>query len=84
MEKIIVRKNQALKKRYKLRRTGQKLRSWETTIPPEVVEREATRAGIPLFEFQKYFEAEWLFDNFVGLHLILSPNNKRREIENAK
>lgn len=73
MEKIVVTEKDALKKRYKLRRTGRQWLSWETTIPREVIEREARRLGIPLDEFEKRFEAEWLFDNFRGLHLILVP-----------
>lgn len=73
MQKIIITDKGALKRRYKLRRTGKQWLSWETTIPREVIEREARRLGIPLAEFERHFEAEWLFDNFAGLHLVLVP-----------
>jgi len=73
MKKIIVTDKCALKKRYSLRRTGRRWLSWETTIPREVIEREARRLGISLTEFEKRFEVEWLFDNFAGLHLVLVP-----------
>lgn len=73
MEKIIVSKKNSLRKRYKLRKTGKQWLSWETTIPREVIEREAVKAGISISDFQKWFEAEWLFDNFDGLHLIFVP-----------
>jgi len=71
--RITITDRSALKRRYKLRRTGRQWLSWETTIPREVIEREARRLGIPLAEFDKYFEAEWLFDNFAGLHLVFVP-----------
>jgi hypothetical protein len=73
LEKIIIKKQDSLRKRYKLRKTGRNWLSWETTIPREVVEREAQKMGIPLSEFQNQFEAEWLFDNFDGIHLIFVP-----------
>ena len=73
MKKIVVENKGALRRRYRLRRTGRRWLSWETTIPREVIEREARRLGIPLTEFEKRFEVEWLFDNFAGLHLVLVP-----------
>jgi hypothetical protein len=76
--KIIVEDREALKRRYRLRRTGRRWLSWETTIPREVIEREARKLGIPLSEFEKHFEAEWLFDNFAGLHLILVPKKWKK------
>lgn len=79
MGKIVIDKQHSLRRRYKLRKTGKQWLSWETTIPREVIEREALKAGIPISEFQKMFEAEWLFDNFTGLHLILVPCKRQKE-----
>jgi hypothetical protein len=71
--RIVIKDKGALRRRYRLRRTGRQWLSWETTIPREVVEREAHERGIPLTEFEKRFEAEWLFDNFPGLYLVFVP-----------
>ena len=73
--KILVT-DKALRKRYNLRRTGRQWLSWETTIPKEVIEREARRSRIPLAEFEKHFEAEWWFGDFEGLHLVLVPKGR--------
>ena len=78
MQKIIITDKGALKRRYKLRRTGKQWLSWETTIPREVIEREARKLGISLDEFENHFEAEWLFDNFAGLYLVLVPKGRPR------
>jgi hypothetical protein len=74
---IVIKDKGALRRRYRLRRTGRQWLSWETTIPREVIEREARKRGIPLTEFEKHFEAEWLFDNFPGLHLVFVPKEAR-------
>lgn len=81
MGEITITEKNALKRRYRLRRTGRQWLSWETTIPPEVVEREARKLGVPLSDFEKYFEAEWLFDNFPGLHLVFVPRGEPNEVQ---
>jgi hypothetical protein len=71
MKKQIVIGEDALRKRYCLRRTGKNWLSWETTIPREVIEREARRLGVPLDKIENLLEVEWLFGDFTGLYMRL-------------
>lgn len=57
----------ALSKRYKIRRAQPKVDSLETTIPWEVIEREARCAGLDIDQFIQAYEAEWLYNSFEGL-----------------
>lgn len=60
-------------KRYKLRPTGDQGRTIETSIPREVVEREARRHGLTLSEALKKLVAVWRYDSFAGLFLCFEP-----------
>ena len=68
-ETIVIDEKDVLRKRYRLRTTGHEGRSIETTIPPEVVEREARRVGLSVLEYLNLFVAEWSYNDFRGLHL---------------
>jgi len=66
-------------KRYKIRAQGWKGRSIVTTIPREVIEREARRLGMDVEEAIKNLEAVWRYNFFQGLYLTLErmkPRNK--------
>lgn len=65
-------------KRYKIRRTGRKGRTLETSIPREVFEREARRMDMSPEEAVDKLEAVWRFNAFPGLHLSFE---KRTEAE---
>ena len=40
-----------------------------STIPYEVIEREARSVGLSVNDFLEQYEAEFLFDSFDGLHI---------------
>jgi hypothetical protein len=75
-EKIVI-DEKALRKRYSIRRTGRFWRSWETTIPKEVIEREARVLGIPIDKIEDALEVEWRFNSFRGLHMVLIPKKEK-------
>jgi len=56
-------------RRYKVRRTGSRGRTLETSIPREAFEREARRLGVSLEEAPDTLEAVWRYNSFAGLHL---------------
>lgn len=62
---------------YKIRRTGKRGKSLETTIPREAFEREARRLGMQPKDAIKNLMAVWRFDNFPGLHLSFENISKR-------
>lgn len=61
--------NDTLRRTYRLRPTGREGTALETTIPREVVEREARRNNMAVDEFVKKFDVAWFFDSFDGMHL---------------
>jgi hypothetical protein len=77
MKERIVVDERALRKRYAIRRISPTSLSWETTIPREVVEREARLLGIPLEKVETRLEVEWRFNDFKGLHMVLVPKGRR-------
>lgn len=56
-------------KRYKVRPTGARGATLETSIPKEAFEREARRLGLTFEEALKKLVAVWRFNDFRGLHL---------------
>lgn len=70
-EKIIIEYDpkDAIKRTYRLRTTGREGTALETTIPREVVEREARRHSLSVDEFIDQFEVEWAYNSFSGMHL---------------
>jgi hypothetical protein len=63
-------------KRYTLRVTGRNGRTVETSIPREVVEREARRQGLTLTEALERLEAVWRYNSFRGLLLSFEPREE--------
>lgn len=66
-------------KRYKIRVTGSRGATIETSIPREAFEREARRAGLTIEEALEKLQAVWRFNNFHGLHLSFEPIKKEAE-----
>lgn len=66
-------------KRYKLRPCGKEGRTIETSIPREVLEREARRQGLTLAEALKKLVAVWRYDGFQGLFLCFEPVDQGSE-----
>jgi len=68
MEKITILPNEALSDRYKIRKAG-KGTTLESCIPYKAIEREARRRGMSVEEFLDTHEAEFLYNDFSGLHI---------------
>lgn len=75
VEKIIIDKR-ILRRRYNLRRPSRTCFSWEVTVPREVVEREARLLNVRIENVEEDLEAEWRFNGFNGLHMVLVPKAK--------
>ena len=56
------------KKEYKMRRVVKTADSIVVTIPFEVIQRQATIAGLTVDEFVQQFVAEAEYNNFEGVH----------------
>ena len=74
---IIILEEDCYTKDFTIRIAGQDRGSIVTTIPREVVEREARRQGLSVVEFVKGFKAEWLFNNFGGSLLRFIPRKEK-------
>jgi len=68
-----------LEKRVKIRATGANGKSFEVTVPREVVLREARRLGIPPTEAARKLRAVWRYNDFQGLHMELIYDEKSAE-----
>lgn len=77
---IKIDEEQVIIKRYKIRSTGNKKGTIETTIPKEAFEREARRKGMSIDAALRTLVAVWRFDGFEGLHLSFE-NNTRETLE---
>lgn len=68
---IEIKDEDVLIKRYKLRTTGRGGASIETTVPKNVLIREAKRLGLTLEEAIEKTEAVWRYNSFRGMHFSL-------------
>lgn len=75
-ERLSINKEKALRRHYALRKTGEGGRSFETTIPREVVEREARGKGLEIDEFLEEYVAEVLYGDFHGVHITFTKGEK--------
>ena len=80
--------SRALSRRYKmwtLRRGDKDVRTVVSTIPYEVVEREARSVGLSVIDFLEKYEAEFLYDSFDGLHIrFVIARQKEESLHEAK
>jgi len=72
-ETIVIVPEEAYKNRYRIRKTGSKGASYETTIPKHVIEREARIRGMTVDEFIENYMAEISYNSFRGIHLDFVP-----------
>ena len=77
--KIVLTEKNVIIKRYKIRRTGNRNATIETSIPKEAFEREARRLGLTVEEAFAKLEAVWRFNDFRGLHLSFEPTKKEAQ-----
>jgi len=54
------------RKVYRMQATGAGGKTIRTSVPCEVVEREARRRNMNIKEFVTHFRVEWLFNGFEG------------------
>lgn len=64
MQNIIWLDDEVIIKRYKIRMTGSQGRSIETTVPREVLAREARRLGLTVEEAVEKLEEVWRYNSF--------------------
>lgn len=69
MTDIKIELHEALSKRYSLRKPMPNASSVQATIPFEVVEREARKAGLSVDNFIQQYDAEYLYNHFGGAYL---------------
>ena len=78
-EPIIIDEKEVYIKRYKLRPTSKNGKgSIETTIPPDVLEKEARKRGVSVPELCDCMEAEWRYNSFRGIHMILVEKAEKK------
>jgi len=53
-------------KTYRMQATGAGGKTIRTSVPSEVVEKEARRLGITVKEFIQHFRVMWLYNGFEG------------------
>ena len=81
-EPIVIDEKEVYIKRYKLRPTCKNGKgSIETTLPPEVLEKEARKRGVLVSELCDHVEAEWRYNNFRGIHMTLVD---KKEVEQGE
>ena len=72
----------AYTKSYRMRSVGPG--SVEATIPRAIVEREAKKWGLPIEEFIKVFQIEYLFDDFRGAFIRFKKQPSREDADVAQ
>ena len=77
---IIILEEDCYTKGFTLRIAGKGAGSIVTTVPRDVVVREARRQGLEVEEFVKKYKAEWLFNNFGGSLLRFKVRDKNEGI----
>lgn len=76
---IRIRLLDALERRYQIRRTGRNGASFEVTVPPEVLVREARRLGVPDEKIADALQVVWRYNDFRGVHMeITKKEDKQR------
>ena len=73
----------ALSRRYSMwrpRRGTKEIRTINSTLPYEVVEREARKVDLVVEEFIQQYDAEYLYDSFDGLHVRFVKKEAEQEL----
>ena len=76
-ERIVVFPDESITKRYSIRFAARGGRTVEACFPYEAVEREARRKRLSVEEFLRSHDAEFLYNNFGGVHVrfVLKANS---------
>ncbi len=65
------------RKVFRMQATGASGKTVRTSVPSEVVEREARRRNMPIEEFITQFRVEWLFNGFEGAWARFVPKESK-------
>ena len=74
---IIIIEEDTYTKRFRLRIAGKDDQSVVTTVPRDVIRKEARKHGLSIAEFVGKFKAEWLFNDFGGTLLRFIPKTEK-------
>ena len=55
-----------------------------TSIPREVVKREAHKKGLSIKEFVKHFRVEWRYNSFDGAYALFVPKEEKDDRKEPK
>ncbi len=69
--------NDTYRKTYRMQATGAGGKTIRTSVPCEVVGKEARRHNMTIDEFVANFKLEWLFNGFEGAWARFIPKTKR-------
>ena len=65
-------------KTYRMQATGAGGKTIRTSVPSEVVEKEARRCGLSIKDFIRNFKVQWLYNGFEGAWAKFIPIEKKR------
>jgi len=68
--------NDTYRKTYRMQATGAGGKTIRTSVPCEVVEKEARRRNMTIDEFVASYKLEWLYNGFEGAWARFVPKNK--------
>lgn len=71
--------NDTYTKTYRMQATGAGGETIRTSVPKEVVEREARRRGMTIEQFVKHFKVQWLYNGFEGAWAKFIPRNDNQK-----
>ena len=66
---ITIKLSDTYSKTYKIRRVNTKERSMETTVPIDIVQRQASKEGVTVDVFLRDYKIEWRYNGFDGILL---------------
>jgi len=69
--------NDTYRKTYRIQATGAGGKTIRTSVPCEVVEKEARRRNMTIDEFVANFKVEWLYNGFEGAWARFIPKTKK-------
>ena len=71
---ITIKLSDTYSKTYKIRRVNTKERSMETTVPIDLVQKQASKEGITVDVFLRDYKIEWRYNGFDGMLLRFVKN----------
>lgn len=66
--RIIIFPDEAIARRYAIRKAGKGI-TLESSLPYDAIAREARKRGLEVNDFIEKYEAEFLYNDFGGMHI---------------